>query len=245
VTPDDTTAWKADPLPGGRHKLPPEVVKASQRERLVRAMIEVVNEEGYEATTVPKVVAAARVSTNAFYSFFDDKAACFIEICEIAGNALFDGMAENATAPDWITALERGMGMYLRWWQESAALTRAYMIDFPSVGRRSTEERDRQHERFKTIMRYSADWARQEDPMLPPISEVALDAAVSAPTDLIGREVRAGRLDQLTDLEDDILFLIIKLLSNDITAQRARDSRAERNAEARAPGPVNTGLSSE
>jgi len=230
VTSKDKAAWKPDPLPRGRHKLSPEVVKASQKDRLVRAMLEVVNEEGYEGTTVPKVVARARVSTNAFYSFFDDKAACFIEICEQAGNELFDSFAENATAPDWVTAFERGIGMYLRWWQESAAMTKAYMIDFPAVGRRSADERDRQHERFKTIMRYSANWARQEDPSLAPISEIALDAAVSAPTDLVGREVRAGRLDRLTDLEDDILYLLIKLLSDDATAQRAAESREERRA---------------
>jgi AcrR family transcriptional regulator len=222
----DTATWRADPLPRGRHKLSPEVVRASQRERLLRAMTEVVSREGYEATTIPKVVAAARVSTNAFYKLFDDKAACFIELCELSGDELFGEFARFATAEDWITALERGMNLYLHWWQDRAALTRAYLIEFPSVGRRSIEERDRQHERFKMIMRYSAAWARQSDPDLPALSEVALDAAVTAPTEMVGREVRAGRLDRLMELEEDIVDLEIRLLADDATAARAREARA-------------------
>ena len=55
-----------EPLPRGRHKLGAEAVRASQRERLIRAMLETVAERGYEATTVPEVVARARVSRNAF-----------------------------------------------------------------------------------------------------------------------------------------------------------------------------------
>jgi len=200
-------------------------------------MVEVVGEVGYEATTVPKVVAVARVSTNAFYSFFDDKAACFIEICEQAGNELFGEFAKYATAPDWLTALEHSIGMYLRWWQDRAALTRAYLIDFPAVGRRANEERDRQHERFKTVLRYSAAWARRADPDLPPISELALDAAVSVPTELVAREVRAGRLERLGELEDDLLDVEIKLLADDATAGKARKARqARKPREARRRG---------
>ena len=67
-----------EPLPRGRHKLGADTVRASQRERLIRAMLETVAEQGYEATTVPRVVARARVSRNAFYEFFDDKTSCFI-----------------------------------------------------------------------------------------------------------------------------------------------------------------------
>jgi hypothetical protein len=46
-------------LPRGHHKLPPEVVRASQRSRLLNAMLDFVAERGYGATTVPAVVARA------------------------------------------------------------------------------------------------------------------------------------------------------------------------------------------
>jgi AcrR family transcriptional regulator len=214
-------AWKAVPLPRGRHRLPREVVRASQRERLLRAMAEVVSAEGYEATTVPKVVAAARVSTNAFYEFFSDKTDCFIALCEQAGEELFADLATFGSAPDWLTGLDRALDVYLRWWVERRALTIAYLVELPAAGRRAVEEKERQHERFTVMMRWVAERARREQPDLPPLSELALATAVSAPTELIAREVRAGRLDHVPELKDDLRDLLVKLLADDATAARS------------------------
>jgi AcrR family transcriptional regulator len=210
--------WRARPLPRGRHTLPREVVRASQRERLLRAMAEVVSELGYEATTVPKVVAAARVSTNTFYEFFADKTDCFIALCEQAGDELFAELASFTDEPTWLAALDRGLDLYLRWWQERAALTKAYFVELPAAGRRALEERDRQAERFTAILRYLADWARAEQPDLPPLGELALATAVFAPTEVIAREVRAGRLERISLLRDELRYLLVKLLADDATA---------------------------
>jgi AcrR family transcriptional regulator len=214
-------AWKGEPLPRGRHHLPREVVLASQRERLLRAMAEVVSAEGYEATTVPKVVAAARVSTNAFYEFFSDKTDCFIALCEQAGEELFAELATFGDSPDWLTGLDRALDVYLRWWVERRALTIAYLVELPAAGRRAVEEKERQHERFTVMMRWVAERARREQPDLPPLSELALATAVSAPTELIAREVRAGRLDRVQELKDGLRYLLVKLLADDATAERS------------------------
>src|SRR5690242_15400907 len=123
-----TAVWAGDPLPRGRHKLPREAVRASQRERLLRAMAELVGEQGYQATTVPQVVAAARVSRNTFYGFFTDKTECFIALCEQVGTELHAELAAFADEPDWLTALRRGLEAYLRWWQQRPAFTRAYLV---------------------------------------------------------------------------------------------------------------------
>jgi AcrR family transcriptional regulator len=220
--------WNPDPLPRGRHKIPREEVKASQRERILRAMAEVVSAEGYEATTVPKVIARARVSTNAFYEFFPDKTGCFIALCERAGTELFNEMVKGADQPDWLSALDTGLDMYLSWWRDQPAMTNAYLIELPTAGRRAVEERARQLERFTMVLRYLADWARREDPALPPLSEVTLTVAVAAPTEIIAKEVRAGRLDGIFDLRDDLRYLLVKLLADDETAIRTAKRRAKR-----------------
>ena len=54
-----------------------EEVSRSQRERLFGAMIALVAEKGYEATTVSELVALSGVSRSAFYGNFADKRACF------------------------------------------------------------------------------------------------------------------------------------------------------------------------
>src|SRR5256885_8680920 len=95
-------------LPRGRHTLPPHVVRASQRERLVRAMLETVAERGYEGSTVPEVVARARVSRNAFYELFDDQTDCFIAACDDAAAELLDQLLALVVDPAWVLAMRHG-----------------------------------------------------------------------------------------------------------------------------------------
>src|SRR5207342_1518423 len=59
--------------PRGRHRLPPEVIARSQRERLLDAAIDVVAEKGYGATTVADLSKEAGISRTTFYEMFEDK----------------------------------------------------------------------------------------------------------------------------------------------------------------------------
>jgi AcrR family transcriptional regulator len=54
----------------------PEEVARNQRERLFGAVVAVVAQKGYEATTVADVLALSGVSRSAFYRHFSDKADC-------------------------------------------------------------------------------------------------------------------------------------------------------------------------
>ena len=73
-------------LPRGRSRLPVLAVQASQRERLVRAVVAAVAESGYPAVTVADIVRRARVSRAAFYTHFTDKEDCFLSLRGKAGN---------------------------------------------------------------------------------------------------------------------------------------------------------------
>src|SRR3954454_2804129 len=95
---------KARALPKGRHNLPMHVVRASQRERLLAAMLESVATRGYAATTVPQVVADARVSRNAFYTLFTDKTDCFIALCDELGAEMLDALSA-LDGDDWVELL--------------------------------------------------------------------------------------------------------------------------------------------
>src|SRR5205823_5359028 len=101
--------WRGTPLPPGRHKLPRSEVRASQRERLMRAMLEEVGAHGYAGTTVPSVIAAARVSRNAFYALFKDKLDCFLALCDEEAVGLFDASTAGAAEPAWRDAVRLGV----------------------------------------------------------------------------------------------------------------------------------------
>jgi AcrR family transcriptional regulator len=219
--------WAGDPLPRGRHKLPREEVRASQRERLLRAMAELVGTRGYEATSVPQVIATARVSTNTFYSFFSDKTDCFIALCEDLGDELFDVLVSpppngRAQVPaDALAALGRGIRTYLAWWRNRPGLARAYFVELPMAGGRAIEERERQYARFEAIHRAIAQRAHELYPDAGPLRDIDVTAAVILMTELVAREIRAGRVDRILELEDDLVHLLMKMLVGGDAAERA------------------------
>jgi len=213
--------WRGEPLQKGRHKLSRDAVKTSQRERILRAMLECVGRNGYEATTVPEVVATARVSRSAFYEFFTDKTDCFLAVCdEIAGDLLRDLIA-LANERDWVAATRLGAHIYLAWWQERPTFASAYLVSLPTVGERALAQRERQYAAFRAMFADLGVRAREEQPELPPLSDLVPRVLVAALAELVAEEVRAGRTAQLTELADEVALISIRLLADDATAQRA------------------------
>ena len=64
-------------LPRGGSALDPATVRRRQRERLQEGLVQVVARQGYAATRVADIAAAAHVSRNTFYALFADREACF------------------------------------------------------------------------------------------------------------------------------------------------------------------------
>ena len=213
--------WQGEPLPRGRHKLPAATVRASQRERIVRAMLECVAREGFDATTVPQVVATARVSRNAFYEHFEDKADCFIAVCDETARELLADLVGLASERDWVQAMRQGAHTYLRWWQERPMLSRAYLLSLPAAGERAVAQRERHYEAFRAMFADLGRRARAEQPELAPLGELVPRVLVLVITELVAEEVRAGRTARLTDLAEEIALLAIRLLADEATAEGA------------------------
>jgi AcrR family transcriptional regulator len=213
--------WHGEPLPRGRHKLAADTVRSSQRERLLRAVVECVAEYGFESTTVPMVVASARVSGNAFYEFFADKTDCFLAACDEVAVGLLADLVELAAEPDWIVALRKGVRSYLSWWAARPAFARAYLLSLGSVGERAHEQRERTYAMFCAMFDDLGRRARSEQPGLPPLSPVMTRVLVVAITDMVTERIRAARTESLDQLEHEIARLAIRLLADDATAARA------------------------
>jgi AcrR family transcriptional regulator len=186
-------------------------------------MLECVGRDGYERTTVPRVVATARVSRNAFYDFFHDKADCMIAVCDQTSQELLAELLELVSEPNWIQAMHEGAYRYLLWWQERPTISSAYLLSLPTVGERAMRQRERHYAAFRAVFADLGRRARAEQPELGPLSDVVPRVLVLAITELVAEEVRAGRTAKLTGLSDDVALLAIRLLADDATAERARD----------------------
>jgi AcrR family transcriptional regulator len=187
-------------------------------------MLECVGRDGYEATTVPDVVAMARVSRNAFYELFEDKADCFIAVCDQTSEELLGELLELAGEPDWVQAMREGARRYLLWWQQRPTISSAYLISLPTVGGRALRQRERHYAAFRAVFADLGRRARAEQPELGPLDDVIPRVLVLAITELVAEEVRAGRTSELIELSEKVAVLAIRLLADDATAERARSS---------------------
>ena len=130
VTPDPPQR-----LPRGPHQLDREVVRASQRGRLLDAMAEVVAERGYAATTVADVIGAAGVSRKTFYEHFRDKEDCFLAAYD-AGVDLLLGAVRDAgeTGGDLIERARARTRRYLETLAAEPAFARTFLIEVAAAG---------------------------------------------------------------------------------------------------------------
>jgi AcrR family transcriptional regulator len=102
-------------LPRGPQALPREQVAAYQRERLFKAMVECVYEQGYVASTISELVSRARISRRSFYEHFDNKDECLLATYDTVLERLvrrLQGAAAQGTNSEWpeqLEALVRGL----------------------------------------------------------------------------------------------------------------------------------------
>jgi len=207
-----------EPLPRGRHKLSREQVQASQRNRLLAAMLETVEVKGYGATTVADVVATARVSRDTFYKLFGDLEECFIHACDELQQQLLVALYGEAGKATWHEALSSGLDLYLDFWSSRPGFATVYIVEFPTAGRRALEQRDRAYSRFEELFEALAARAREERPELRPMPELAPRLLVTAITEVVGQEVRRGHGEDLHDLRDGLLRFIATMIADEATA---------------------------
>ena len=102
------------PLPRGRHGLSREFIAENQRERLLAAIAESLEEYGYDGTTVAAISGTAGVSKSDFYRHFGSKDECFISAYDEAVEDLrADVISACVGEDDWAGGVCAGLGAAL------------------------------------------------------------------------------------------------------------------------------------
>lgn len=97
-------------FPSGVRKLPADLIRAVQRERLIVAMLKAASELGYRQTNVQDVIDRAGVSRPTFYEHFSNKEDCFLAAFDTSAKRLRDKVDDAARGGDtWRERLRLGM----------------------------------------------------------------------------------------------------------------------------------------
>jgi AcrR family transcriptional regulator len=121
-------------LPHGPHRLTRDEVIRNQRTRIHGAMIETIAQDGYEKTSIKKVVALAGLSRRAFYEQFANKEECFLTTFDLLAARAVKRTNEAYRAADG--ALENRLRAAFEQFAEevSGSSNGATLIEAPMAG---------------------------------------------------------------------------------------------------------------
>jgi AcrR family transcriptional regulator len=176
-------------LPKGPHGLSREEVESSQRERILDAILDLVGEQGYAATTVADVTRAAGVSRTTFYEQFRNKQDAFLTAYDEFGKRFLADMDAAAGATP-LEVLSDAAGRLVGWGRRRPDACRAFLVEIHAVGADGLKHRDLMmsvaEKRFERV----AAWVRGVDPSLDPPPRLVGRAIVAASWELTAQAVR-------------------------------------------------------
>lgn len=188
-------------LPRGRHGLPREYVAQNQRERLLAALAECLEESGYDGTTVSSIGKRAGVSKSDFYKQFESKDACFVAAYDDAVERIRERvLAACEEAGDWANGVIAALRALLDLLAAEPAQTQLVLVEGLRAGRGVYDRYQGALQSFVPHLRDGAPSPAGGEP--PP--KATDEAVVGGIASLLGRRVLAGETTKLGGLLPEI-----------------------------------------
>ncbi|HKT83723.1 MAG TPA: TetR/AcrR family transcriptional regulator [Solirubrobacterales bacterium] len=188
-------------LPRGRHGLPREFVAQNQRERLLAALAECLEEKGYERTTVSMIGKRAGVSKSDFYKHFESKDACFVAAYDDAVERIRARVKEAcAEREDWGSGVVAALDSLLRFFEAEPAQAQLVLVEGLRAGRGVYDRYQVALQGFVPLLQDGAPAPAGGE--RPP--EATDEAVVGGIASLLARRVLAGEVKKMRKLLPDI-----------------------------------------
>jgi AcrR family transcriptional regulator len=197
------SATGGDRLPPGRHGLPRAFVAENQRERLLNGVVEAVAEHGYNATTIARITAAAKISRRTFYEYFEGKEDCYLAAYEMIEAHVLDLMlAAPGAGEPWPDRVRARLAALLDVLSRDTAVSRCFLIEPLAAGGDVAA-------RYREAMQLLAGALRPEPPPSELDMEVRDQALIGGIATLIVRRLNAGGTERLPELLPDLVELAL------------------------------------
>jgi AcrR family transcriptional regulator len=182
------------PLPRGRHGLSREFIAENQRQRLIVAIADSLDDEGYDRTSVSAIATRAGVSKSDFYRHFSSKDECFLAAYDEAVEKLrAEVLAACAGRTEWAEGVCSGLTAALAGLAAEPGQANLLLVEGLRAGPGI-------YGRFQCAVESFVPYLRDGAPQgtragRPP--EAADEAVVGGIASLLGRRVLAGEASGL------------------------------------------------
>jgi AcrR family transcriptional regulator len=202
-------------VPRGRHAPPLEVRLTVQRRRLFEAAAAVFARLGYAEASAEAISREAGMSKATFYEHFANKEECLLALFDQAAADVIREMGAVSEGDDFADYEERvraGVRAFLGTLERHPDSAYTLLVSILGAGPRAGERRDAILETFaETIFRDNARYAPGYGAATFATRDDAF-AIVGAVAELVARHLRAGRGDDVLELEPVITRLVLGAL---------------------------------
>jgi AcrR family transcriptional regulator len=210
-------------FPAGVRTLPPDLVRAIQRERLLASMVRTVTETGYNALTVQNVLTRAGISRPTFYEQFEDKEDCFLAAFDACAGRMrkrVDAAVAEA-GPDWREQLRNGIAELLRFIAEEPEEARMVIVE----ARASTPAGLRRRDELLDSFAACVDALVREDLDETP-SAIAAAGVVGGIESVLYARLQKGEIDELDGLLPSLMYFAVLAYAGQEVAGEELDDAA-------------------
>lgn len=195
-------------FPSGTRKLPPDLIGAVQRERLIAAMLRAASELGYRGANVQEVIARAGVSRPTFYEHFANKEACFIAALDATAARLRDrvGVGAGKGGDNLRDRLRFGLEALLHFIVTEADAARTLIVEARAAGADAVVRREALLDHFADCV---DSQVRRLRPDAPARSAVTAAGVVGGVESLLYSRLNRGEVDDLDSLLPTMLYLLV------------------------------------
>lgn len=177
----------------------------SQRNRIHRAMVEVVSARGYPETRVVDVIGVAGVSRKTFYELFESKEDCFLAAYDVLLEQLLAEVTdafESRPGTPWVERVGAALEVLLTRLAEHPDEARFAIVEVLAAGPKALARRDSALRQFTGFLEPGRSEASVE---LPGITASAVAGGIN---ELLYSEILHGAVAGLPGRLPDLVFWI-------------------------------------
>jgi AcrR family transcriptional regulator len=193
-------------LPHGRHGLPQEFVEHNQRERLIASFVALVGEVGYNGATITAVKDGAAVASRTFYRYFET----IEDICIAAFEKGVEDLRPLVvqayrSEEEWPQRIRAVLATFLAEFAQYPELARLLTAEPFVAGPEIARMHKAAIEELVPFLRQGRELREGGEP-LPETAERGILGAVNS---MVGRQVTAGRGEELESLLPDLTQFVL------------------------------------
>lgn len=195
-------------FPSGVRKLPSDLIRAIQRERLIVAMLRAASELGYREANVQSVIERAGVSRPTFYEHFANKEDCFLAAFDTSAKRLREkvGTAALEGGDNWRDRLRFGMEAMLAFMCAEPDTARTVVVEARAASAEAVMRRVKLLDHFSTCLEAQA---RELLPAGTRYSEITAAGVVGGVEALLYSRLCKNQFDGLDQLLPSMMYFAV------------------------------------